>query len=220
MIVPQEIVKQSFLFTYLMLFGLSLITFIEAFKAQSPRLRHIYNLETCVSVIAGLVYSIFYEKLKSNQLDLDTVTQYRYMDWLITTPMLLLVLLMFLNFESRREIHFTVYAVIVALDVVMLVSGYLGETKKLDAKSANVIGFTAFIAMMSVIYYFFLWQAPFVLNNYILFVIFVLVWGSYGIAYHLDANAKNLMYNGLDVISKAMFGVFIWLFYSEVVVFP
>lgn len=213
-------VTQTFLFSYLVLFGLTIITFIEALKTSQPRLRHMLNLETSVSLIAGFVYSIFYDMLKKGNIELEQITVYRYMDWCITTPMLLLVLLMFLNFDNKRDIHMTVYIYIVILNYTMLISGYLGETGRMEKRRAGIVGFIAFAIMLAIIYFVFLHEAPFFLNNYILFCVFSIVWSMYGVAYYLDTVSKNIMYNFLDVIAKAIFGVFIWLYYGNVVVFP
>ena len=213
-------VTQTFLFSYLVLFGLTIITFIEALKTSQPRLRHMLNLETSVSLIAGFVYSIFYDMLKKGNIELEQITVYRYMDWCITTPMLLLVLLTFLNFDNKRDIHMTVYIYIVILNYTMLISGYLGETGRMEKRRAGIVGFIAFAIMLAIIYFVFLHEAPFFLNNYILFCVFSIVWSMYGVAYYLDTVSKNIMYNFLDVIAKAIFGVFIWLYYGNVVVFP
>ena len=45
----------------------------------------------------------------------------------------------------------------------------------------------------------------------ILYGIFAGIWGVYGISYLLPIRQKNISYNILDLISKAGFGVFIWL---------
>jgi len=181
------------------------------------------NLETSVSLIAGFVYGIFYTQLENNKLNLEEVTQYRYMDWAITTPMLLLVLLLFLNYKSKRNVHFLFYLVIVALDYVMLTAGYLGETKQANPKITGAVGFIAFGLMISLIYCTTLYGSVESVESVvgiIVFAVFTLVWGLYGVAFYLEVHAKNIMYNTLDVISKAMFGIFIWLYYGRVVVFP
>jgi bacteriorhodopsin len=212
-------ITNSFLFAYLALFGLTLITFIEALKTSNMRIRHILNLETSVSLIAGFVYSIFYDMLSHNRLKLEKVTEYRYMDWAITTPMLLLVFMLFLNFENKVEVHFTRYIIVIIFNYIMLTAGYLGETKQIKKNKGGIIGFIAYFTMIAIIWYYFIHNKPYILHNIILFVIFTSVWALYGVAYYLNTKPKNIMYNGLDVISKAMFGIFIWLYYGHVVSF-
>ena len=41
----------SFMITYIILLTTGTITFIEALRTNSPQIRHIFNLETAISVI-------------------------------------------------------------------------------------------------------------------------------------------------------------------------
>ena len=43
------------------------------------------------------------------------------------------------------------------------------------------------------------------------FWIFTAVWFLYGIAFLLSLKAKNITYNFLDLVSKAGFGIFLWI---------
>ena len=84
----------SFYLTYVLLLTTATITFIEALRTPIPRVQHIMNLETCISLVAGYFYSMFNEKLKKEKKNIQwkEFTQLRYIDWAITTPMMLLVL--------------------------------------------------------------------------------------------------------------------------------
>lgn len=217
--ITDNLIEKSFLFSYLALFGLTLITFIEALKTENMRIRHILNLETSVSLVAGFVYGIFYDMLQKKTLQLDKVTEFRYMDWAITTPMLLLVLLLFLNFDNRREVHFSVYFTVLLLNYTMLIAGFLGETKTIDKNKAGAVGFIAYFAMITFIWYLFIHNNPRNSKNNLVFTVFTILWSFYGIAYYTDVKTKNLMYNTLDVMSKAMFGILIWLYYGKVISF-
>ena len=44
-----------------------------------------------------------------------------------------------------------------------------------------------------------------------IYAAFTVVWFLYGVAYLLNTTYKNIVYNFLDVISKAGFGILIWL---------
>jgi bacteriorhodopsin len=209
--------KQSFSICYLVLFGTAAITFIEALRTTSVHARHILNLETAVSLTAGFVYGWFMQMADKPDFDLKEIVALRYVDWCITTPMLLLVLLLFLKFHSKVPLSVTMYLVVVALNYVMLAFGYMGEKGTLNKRVAQTVGFAAFAAMISFIYYFFLHKesesAPI-----ILFVIFTIVWTLYGVAAELDDYEKNMMYNVLDIIAKVMFGLGMWLYYGGVAV--
>ena len=67
------------------------ITFIESITTDDVRARHILNLETCISVVATFFYSKFVEQIEEG-VDYKQINIDRYTDWMITTPLMLLVL--------------------------------------------------------------------------------------------------------------------------------
>lgn len=207
----------SFTICYLVLFGTALITFIEAMRTDNLHARHILNLETAVSLTAGFVYGWFREMVVRPDFNIKDVIYYRYVDWCITTPMLLLVLLLFLTFHSKEPLSISIYVVIIALNYVMLWYGYQGERGQVEKRTAQTIGFAAFAAMCAVIYYFFIADLEDNTTSLIVFSIFVGVWGLYGVAAELDDRTKNLAYNGLDIIAKVFFGLGLWIYYGGVV---
>ena len=91
----------------------------------------------------------------------------------------------------------------------MLLFGYWGETRKYDFYACLLFGFCCYAALIYFLY-----------DKYVkdegedsktLFYVFAAIWGIYGISYLLPTREKNISYNILDLISKAGFGVFIWL---------
>jgi hypothetical protein len=54
-----SLVINSFYITYIFLITTTVITFIEALRSPIPQVRHILNLETCISVIASYFYGLF-----------------------------------------------------------------------------------------------------------------------------------------------------------------
>ena len=56
-------IKMSFTITYILLLTTALITFIEAMRTNIPVIRHIFNLETSISLVASYFYSIFVAKI-------------------------------------------------------------------------------------------------------------------------------------------------------------
>lgn len=209
-------VKTSFFISYMVLFASTLITFIEAMRTKSVRARHILNLETTVSVVAGYVYFLFLQMLQKKETKLNDITKYRYLDWFITTPMLLLALMLFFNFNSKRDLRITLYLWIVLLNAMMLASGYLGETQRIPEHYAGVLGFVFYIAMLYVMWFGIVRDSN-VPHHRNVFIVFGTIWSFYGIAYYLDETKKNIMYNTLDVVSKSIFGLFMWLYYGGVV---
>jgi bacteriorhodopsin len=62
-----SLVINSFYITYIFLITTSVITFIEALRSPIPQVRHILNLETCISVIATYFYGLFIEQINKTQ---------------------------------------------------------------------------------------------------------------------------------------------------------
>jgi hypothetical protein len=79
----QYYVKFSFVITYILLLTTGAITFIEAMRTNLPHVRHILNLETCISIVAGYFYSIFVSQIetfsnKGIEIDWADITKTRY----------------------------------------------------------------------------------------------------------------------------------------------
>ena len=89
--------KDSLFVSYLVLLGYTSITLIEAVRTPSINVRNIMNLETTVSLVASIVYGIFNDKMKTADWALKDFTKLRYLDWMVTTPLIILGLLLFYN---------------------------------------------------------------------------------------------------------------------------
>lgn len=203
--------KNTFFTSYLVLFGYTIITLVEAIRTPSILIRHIMNIETAISLVAGLVYGYFNEEIQKPGVDLKQITQIRYVDWSITTPLILLVLLLFYNGENA--IDYKTYLSIVALNAGMLYSGYLGETGAIGKMTGGLAGFAFFGAMLAMFYSCCLSST----KSPIFFYMFAFIWTLYGVAYYVeDEETKNISYNILDVVSKALFGVALWSYYGKV----
>lgn len=209
------LLNNSFVFCYVALLGVSLVTIIEALRTKNTHIRHMMNLESSISLVAGIVYSVFVAiSSDPTTFDLQTVTRVRYMDWVVTTPLLLLVLMMFFTKAEQKQIHMGVLLMVIALDLVMLGFGYLAELGTITKTTGWIMATAAFFGMLAPIYFMYVGDHP---EHLVVFGIFTTIWFLYGIAFLLDETKKNLMYNVLDVIAKGMFGFFLWLYYAKIV---
>jgi bacteriorhodopsin len=214
-------VKFSFVITYIMLLTTATITFVEAIRTHYPFVRHVLNLETCISVVAGYFYSVFVSQIekfsdKGIAIDWGDISKTRYIDWSITTPMMLLALCLVLGQNAKRDVKFSVIGLIVLLNYAMLYIGYLGEEKTLSRLLAMVLGFMPFIAMFSIIYVNFVKPAASGANN-ILFGIYLIVWSMYGFVYLLNEEYKNITMNLLDLTAKCLIGLALWAYYTKII---
>jgi len=209
--------------TYILLLTTATITFIEAMRTNVPTVRHVLNLETCISVVAWYFYSSFVQKLddydKANlSIDWAEITRTRYIDWCITTPMMLLTLCLVLGQQTNVPVHFSVFITIILLNYAMLYIGYLGENHTLDRLTATFTGFIAFFLMFAIIFIVFV-KPKYFFTNYVLYGIYLFVWSLYGIVYLLNEEYKNISMNILDFIAKCFIGLGLWAFYTKIIHF-
>ena len=128
----------------------------------------------------------------------------RYIDWSITTPLLLVTILMNCNITNP-----TIYVFFIALDVIMIYLGYLGATSK-DPKSLyTFFGFSCFFYLL-IFALLLVFKPPLGLFFFLLFA-----WAIYPILWILHemkrGNITNQNYDycisALDIFSKIGYGL-------------
>jgi bacteriorhodopsin len=205
-------IQLSFTITFVSLLISAVLNTIESIRTPLPHVRTILTLEATIAIVAGFFYYMF----KNQSMDWNKLTQLRYLDWAFTTPMMLLGLCLFLSHHSKTTITVMAYLGIVLLDYFMLYFGYLGETKQMDKTNADIIGFLGYIGLFAIIF------KNYVKNNkinYIIFSAYAIIWAMYGFVYFLDDSNKNIITNWLDLISKALVGIGLWVYFTKVVKF-
>jgi bacteriorhodopsin len=217
----QYYVKFSFMITYVLLLTTATITFIEAIRTPIPFVRHVLNLETCISVVAGYFYSVFVNQIdqfskEGKNIDWADITKTRYIDWSITTPMMLLTLCIVLGQNIKQEVHFVTILSIIVLNYIMLFFGYLGENETISKIVAMFIGFVAFFSMFYLIYIHFV-KPKYLFANYILYALYLVIWMFYGFVYMLNEEYKNISMNILDFTAKCFIGLGLWAYYTKII---
>jgi len=207
----------SFTVTYIVLLTTGTIAFIESIRTNNPTIRHIFNLETCISIVAAYFYSTFIEKVKNNPRDWSNLTTFRYLDWSITTPMMLIVLCVALGYTIHIKVRLPIILTILLLNYSMLGIGYLGESRQLDKTVAMMTSFLSFFTMFALIFYMYV-KPKYSLSNYVLYFMYLVIWSMYGVAYVLDEQTKNITLNALDLISKGLVGIGLWVYFTRIVV--
>jgi len=206
----------SFLSAFLALSGTTILTVLASFSdiaKKNTYLRQALVSESCVNIVAGLTYSLFLKYLYEEHLTLDGVTPLRYLDWAITTPLLLFSFTLYVQYFNvgtrTTPVDFLPLIYIVVLNFAMLFFGYLGETTGRNQILYFVLGFGAYAGLFYFLYDKYVDGKDNTILTY--YIIFAVVWGLYGLAYLLPIQWKNIVYNILDVISKAGFGILIWI---------
>jgi hypothetical protein len=188
-------------------------------KVENPYLiiKQLLVLEVVVQVIEGL----FYIWLVYHFNEVTNVTPKRYIDWSITTPTMLITLIIYLIYLRHREKgcdttklelfnllfeNSTNISYILFLNWLMLIFGYLGETKLIHTFTAIMLGFIPFLLYYFIIYVNYVKQSK--LGSKI-FWYFFFFWSLYGVAALLPYYTKNTFYNILDLFAKNFFGLFL-----------
>ena len=219
----------SFYITYVFLLTTTVITFIEALRSPIPIVRHILNVETCISIIASYFYGVFIEEINKAQsqlrsekeisIPIEKINNMRYIDWAITTPFMLLALSMVLSYENKTVVKIYPYLLTLVFNFAMLAFGYLGELKLLNRNIASFIGFIFFFLTYGTIWKLFMTGSKVTPQSKFIFWIYLVIWSFYGLFYHTKESTKMFGYNVLDLISKAVVGIFFWLYLTKSVVF-
>lgn len=213
-----KIVKFTFYITYAFLMTTATVTFIEAMRTENSQIRHILNLETCISVVAAFFYAVFMEKINTpDEINYKDININRYVDWSITTPIMLLVLLLALCYNNGKSVTLSSLLIILVLNYGMLLFGFLGETGRYNKVKGNLIGFVFFIAMYGYIYMLHIHGLN-IFDNNILFYAFVILWSLYGVVYFMKEKMKNVGYNILDLWSKCFVGIFFWAYFTKTII--
>jgi hypothetical protein len=180
-------------------------------------IRQLLFLEIIVQIIEGL----FYVWLLINFTRVINVTPKRYIDWSITTPTMLVTLVLYLIFLERREKNqdttgLDIFDLIIEngntisnvfiLNWAMLFFGYLGEMNVLSASTGVLLGFVPFL-----LYYYIIYQKYAVGSSggITIFWYFFIFWSLYGVVALLPYHLKNGLYNVLDLFAKNFFGLFL-----------
>ena len=182
-------------------------------SSKDELLKDLLRLEIFVQIIEFMFYIwlIFYfNKISKN------ITPFRYLDWAITTPVMLITLSAFLNHDDKNPIRLTEFLSIntssiikiVLLNAGMLFFGLVSEFEYLNPYIATALGFIPFILNFKYIKDTFLKSDEDKFKNAV-FYWFVFFWALYGVFAVMSYTVKNTGYNILDIFAKNFFGVFL-----------
>jgi bacteriorhodopsin len=156
---------------------------------------------------------IFYVWLMLNVNNVSNVTKYRYFDWMISTPLMLITLTALLDQNNYKSLSDYInnnkifLSKILLANFLMLLLGLLGELKIIDYNIAIILGWIPFIYVFKEIYDKFIKKTNTTKDRKLLYIYFLISWSLYGVAAFLPYSPKNVMYNILDLFSKNLLGV-------------
>ena len=196
--------------------GIEIVALFIKVPSAYSLIRELLIFEFIVQLIEG----IFYIWLAYNFTKIVNVTPKRYIDWVITTPTMLITLMLYLIYLNKKTTNDTndleiltllkenssVIIPIILLNWLMLLFGYLGEMKIIPVLLGVILGFIPFLTYYYMIYVNFVTQNT---SGYLLFWYFFFFWSLYGVVAVLPYYMKNAFYNILDLFAKNFFGLFL-----------
>jgi len=193
---------------------------ILGFNVPPPKDKLIYLDLLKMDLVIEFIEYIFYFWMLFNISQIKNITPFRYFDWFITTPLMLLTLMAYMsekNYNSIGEFIKDEYPLIInvlLLNVIMLGFGLLAELDLMSRELANSLGFIPFIFSYKLIYDKF-YHKNLDKNKKILYWVFLVLWSFYGIASFLPYETKNNTFNILDIFSKNAYSLAYFTFITS-----
>lgn len=218
---PDDIVGISFWTISMALVAATAFFFLEI-QRVSPKWKTSLTVSGLVTLVAAAHYFYMRDVWVATG---DTPTVFRYIDWIITVPLLMVEFYLILS--AITKVPAGVFWRLMVGTFVMLIGGYLGEAGYMNVWLAFIIGMVGWLAI--------LWeifkgeagkinaksappsvQTAFNLMRWIVVVGWAIYPVGYFLGYLTGADPKdsmvllNVTYNIADVVNKIAFGVIIW----------
>ena len=193
---------------------------IGTFFVKVPTIYTIIRQLLLIELVVQVIEGSFYFWLAYNFTKVLNITPKRYIDWFITTPTMLISLIVYLIYLNKKEENKTnemdfvtlftdnsnIIIPVVLLNWLMLLFGYLGEIRVIPVLLGVFLGFIPFLIYYYLIYVNYVTQNS---SGYLLFWYFFFFWALYGFVAILPYYVKNSLYNILDLFAKNFFGIFL-----------
>lgn len=218
---PDDFVGISFWFISMALVASTAFFFLERDRVSAK-----WKTSLTVSGLVTLIAAVHYFYMRDVWVSTgSTPTVFRYIDWLITVPLLMIEFYLILS--AITKVPTGVFWRLMIGTLVMLVGGYLGEARYIAVLPAFIIGM---VGWAYILYEIFMGEAGKINANSApasvqsafntMRLIVTIGWAIYPIGYFFgyltgsspetSANALNIIYNAADVLNKIAFGLIIW----------
>ena len=177
---------------------------------------------TIAGLITGIAF-IHYMYMRQIWVIGEMSTLYRYIDWFITVPLIMLQFYFVLS--AVKKVPIRIFWKLLIGSIIMVCGGYLGEASYIiNAMTGFIIYMVGWIYIL---YEVFSGDAgvivaksgnkPLVTAFGGMRMIIIIGWAVYPLGYMfgyltggIDANSLNVIYNAADFINKIAFGLIIW----------
>ena len=206
--------------------SMALVAATVFFFLERDRVTPKWKTSLTVSGLVTLVAAVHYFYMREVWVATgSTPTVFRYIDWLITVPLLMIEFYLILS--AIAKVPAGVFWRLMIGTLVMLIGGYLGEARYIGVWAGFIIGM---LGWLFILYEIFAGQAgkinansapPAVQSAFnTMRWIVTIGWAIYPLGYFFgyltgsspesSANALNIIYNAADVLNKIAFGLIIW----------
>ena len=218
---PDDFVGISF-----WLISMALVASTAFFFLERDRVSAKWKTSLTVSGLVTLIAAVHYFYMRDVWVATgSTPTVYRYIDWLITVPLLMIEFYLILS--AIAKVPSGVFWRLMIGTLVMLIGGYLGEAGYMAVMPAFIIGM---VGWAFILYEIFAGEAskisatsaPESVRSAFSTMRWIVTigWAIYPIGYFFgyltgnspadSASALNIIYNLADVLNKIAFGLIIW----------
>ena len=206
--------------------SMALIAATAFFFLETQRVEGKWKTSLTVSGLVTLVAAVHYFYMRDHWMEHQTApTVFRYIDWLITVPLLMVEF--YLILAAITKVPGGVFWRLMIGTLVMLIGGYLGEAGTIGAWPGFIVGMLGWIYILREIFAgeaskISAESAPASVQSAFKLMrnIVTIGWAIYPIGYFVGYlmgddsgsadNALNIIYNFADVVNKIAFGVIIW----------
>ena len=208
------------------LISMALIASTAFFFMETQRVAGKWKTSLTVSGLVTLVAAVHYFYMRDVWVETGaTPLVYRYIDWLITVPLLMVEF--YLILRAITNVSGGVFWRLMIGTMVMLVGGYMGEAGYISAMLGFIVGIAGWAYILYEIFFgeaskVAAQEAPASVQSAFstMRLIVTIGWAIYPLGYFMgyftgagpqeSANMLNILYNLADVVNKIAFGVIIW----------
>lgn len=135
------------------LFVIASVCFAIIFHLVGGYFKKIYSFAILIPIIASLSYWAMIAGYEINIFSQENITDIRFLDWLLTTPLLVTILCL-LPVPKNTKKPVKNIALVVMLDVVMIVTGYLATHAQNEIRLwLFFISLLSFVLLLGVLFY-------------------------------------------------------------------
>ena len=219
----ENLAQDDFVGISFWLISMALVASTAFFFLETQRVNAKWKTSLVVSGLVTLVAAVHYFYMRDVWVATgDTPTVYRYIDWLITVPLLMIEL--YLILRAITAVSGGVFWRLTIGTLIMLIGGYLGEAGYINVTVGFIIGMAGWAYIL---YEIFAGEAGKVAANdapasvksaySTMRWIVTIGWAIYPLGYFFgymaggaSMESLNIIYNLADVLNKIAFGVIIW----------